>query len=770
MATTAKKSEVKAAKASKTKTAVKETGAAATATHQELSLSLLSGKSPRDVLKSFFGFDKFKGMQEDIIKNVLQGKDSFVIMPTGAGKSLCYQLPAIMMDGVAIIVSPLIALMKNQVDQIRGFADNGSLAHFLNSSLSKTESKRVKEDISLGKTKMLYIAPETLKKDETIEFFKKLKVSFVAIDEAHCISEWGHDFRPEYRRIKDMVKQMGPEVAMIALTATATPKVQSDIQKNLQMEDATVFKSSFNRSNLYYEVRPKLTKDKIFKEIVGFVRQRPGQSGVIYCLSRKKVEELAQVLNVNGIKALPYHAGLEAAQRSKTQDAFLMQDVDVIVATIAFGMGIDKPDVRFVIHHDIPKSLEGYYQETGRAGRDGLVGDCLMFYNYSDLEKLESFMKDKPVAEKEIGGLLLFEAASFAESSSCRRKMLLHYFGEEFPEKDCNKMCDNCRHPKKMEDVTEDVKNALTTISKLDCLVNLEHIVNVILGIRKQQVITFGHDANEYFGIGRGKDEIYWKAVMRLCLLNGLITKDIESYGMMILNEKGKAWLKKPTKMLMPLDNAFERIDDDEDFVATASAGTLDETLMAMLKDLRKQVAKEFKLPPYVIFSDPSLSDMATKYPITLEELTNIQGVGAGKAQKFGKKFLETIEKYVEANDIERIEDIVVKSVANKSVKKVAIIQNIDKKVPISDLAKASTMTKDEMIDEIEQIVNSGTKLNIKYYLNGLMDDNQQQEIFDYYRQAETDDLQVAQDYFDGDYSREELQLMRIRFMSEMAH
>ncbi len=769
MATTAKKSDVKASKASSTKTATKETKSPSSA-HEELSLSLLHGKTSKEVLKSFFGFDKFKGMQEDIINNVLHGKDTFVIMPTGAGKSLCYQLPSLMMDGVAIIVSPLIALMKNQVDQIRGFADNSSLAHFLNSSLSKTESKRVKEDITLGKTKMLYIAPETLKKDETIEFFKKLKVSFVAIDEAHCISEWGHDFRPEYRRIKDMVKQMGPEVGMIALTATATPKVQSDIQKNLQMEEATVFKSSFNRGNLYYEVRPKLTKDRIFKEIVGFVRQRSGQSGVIYCLSRKKVEELAQVLNVNGIKALPYHAGLEAAQRSKTQDAFLMQDVDVIVATIAFGMGIDKPDVRFVIHHDIPKSLEGYYQETGRAGRDGMVGDCLMFYNYSDLEKLESFMKDKPVAEKEIGGLLLFEAASFAESSSCRRKMLLHYFGEEFPEKDCNKMCDNCRHPKKMEDVTEDVKNALVTISKLNCLVNLDHIVNVILGVRKQQVITFGHDALDNFGIGKGKDEIYWKAVMRLCLLNGLITKDIESYGMMILNDKGKAWLKKPSKLLMPLDNAFERIDDDEEFIPSASGGTLDEALFSMLKDLCKKVAKEHKLPPYVVFSDPSLSDMATKYPITMEELTNIQGVGAGKAQKFGKKFLDTIAKYVEANNIERVEDIVVKSVANKSVKKVAIIQNIDKKVPISDLAKASTMSKDEMIDEIEQIVNSGTKLNIRYYLNGLMDDGQQQEIFEYYRQAETDDLQKAAEYFDNDYSREELQLMRIRFMSEMAH
>jgi ATP-dependent DNA helicase RecQ len=721
-------------------------------------------------LKNFFGFDKFKGMQEEIINNVLEGQDSFVIMPTGAGKSLCYQLPALMMDGVAIIVSPLIALMKNQVDHIRGFAENTSLAHFLNSSLSKAESKRVKEDITDGKTKMLFIAPETLKKDETIEFFKKLKVSFVAVDEAHCISEWGHDFRPEYRRIKEMVKQLGPEVAMMALTATATPKVQSDIQKNLQMEEATVFKSSFNRSNLYYEVRPKMNKDKVFKEIVGFIRQRPGQSGVIYCLSRKKVEELAQVLNVNGIKALPYHAGLEAAQRSKTQDAFLMQDVDVIVATIAFGMGIDKPDVRFVIHHDIPKSLEGYYQETGRAGRDGLVGDCMMFYNYSDLEKLESFMKDKPVAEKEIGGLLLFEAASFAESSTCRRKMLLHYFGEEFNADDCNKMCDNCRHPKKLEDATDDVKKVLTTISKLDCLVNLEHIVNVVTGVRKQQVITFGHDLNECFGIGKDRDETYWKAVMRLCLLNGLITKDIESYGMMILNDKGKAWLKKPSKMLMPMDDTFERIDDDEEFIGSGGGGTLDETLMGMLKDLRKQVAKSFNLPPYVIFSDPSLSDMATKYPITAEELSNIQGVGLGKAQKFGKKFLEMISAYVEANDIERAQDIVVRSVVNRSAKKVSIIQNIDKKVGITDLAKANGMTKDEIIDELEQIVNSGTKLNIKYYINGLMDDTQQNEIFDYYRQSETDDLNKASEYFDGDYSREELRLMRIRFMSEMAH
>ncbi len=771
MATTAKKSAVKKPAAKKSDSDNKKASKAAPqrALSEEKVVSVI-GQNPRQVLKSFFGFDKFKGMQEDIINNVLAGNDTFVIMPTGAGKSLCYQLPALMMDGVAIIVSPLIALMKNQVDHIRGFAENTSLAHFLNSSLNKAEIKRVKDDITDGKTKMLYIAPETLKKDETIEFFKKLKVSLVAVDEAHCISEWGHDFRPEYRRIKEMVKQLGPEVTMMALTATATPKVQSDIQKNLQMEDATVFKSSFNRSNLYYEVRPKLTKDRVFKEIVGFVRQRPGQSGVIYCLSRKKVEELAQVLNVNGIKALPYHAGLEAAQRSKTQDAFLMQDVDVIVATIAFGMGIDKPDVRFVIHHDIPKSLEGYYQETGRAGRDGLVGDCLMFYNYSDLEKLESFMKDKPVAEKEIGGLLLFEAASFAESSTCRRKMLLHYFGEEFDAKHCNKMCDNCRHPKKEEDVTDSVKRALATISKLDCLVNLEHVVNVITGLRKPQVITFGHDANECFGIGKDRDENFWKAVLRLSLLNGLITKDIESYGMLILNEKGKNWLKKPTKLTMPLDNTFERIDDEDDFVAAASGGTLDEALMTLLKDVRKQVAKEHNLPPYVIFSDPSLSDMATKYPVTMEELTNIQGVGAGKAHKFGKKFLSTIEKYVEANDIERPQDIVVKSVVNKSGKKVSIIQNIDKKVGISDMAKAAHMSKDEMIDEIEQIVNSGTKLNIRYYINGLMDEAQQQEIFDYFRQAPTDDLVAANDYFDGDYSREELQLMRIRFISEMGH
>jgi ATP-dependent DNA helicase RecQ len=774
MATMAKKSASKASKAPTTKTNVKTAKSVSKIipeqSHDTEKVVSVTGQSAKQVLKSFFGFDKFKGMQEEIINNVLAGHDSFVIMPTGAGKSLCYQLPALMMDGVAIIVSPLIALMKNQVDHMRGFAENTSLAHFLNSSLSKAESKRVKEDITDGKTKMLFIAPETLKKDETIEFFKKLKVSFVAVDEAHCISEWGHDFRPEYRRIKEMVKQMGPEVAMMALTATATPKVQSDIQKNLQMEEATVFKSSFNRSNLYYEVRPKLNRDKIFKEIVGFIRQRPGQSGVIYCLSRKKVEELAQVLNVNGIKALPYHAGLEAAQRSKTQDAFLMQDVDVIVATIAFGMGIDKPDVRFVIHHDIPKSLEGYYQETGRAGRDGMVGDCMMFYNYSDLEKLESFMKDKPVAEKEIGGLLLFEAASFAESSTCRRKMLLHYFGEEFNADHCNKMCDNCRHPKKMDDVTDDVKKVLLTISKLDCMVNLEHIVNVVTGLRKQQVITFGHDANECFGIGKDRDEVYWKAIMRVCLLNGLITKDIESYGMMILNEKGKSWLRKPVKTLMPLDNVFERVDDEEDFVAAASSGTLDEALMTMLKDVRKQVAKTHNLPPYVIFSDPSLSDMATKYPITTDELSNIQGVGMGKAQKFGKKFLETITAYVEANDIERAQDIVVKSVVNKSAKKVTIIQNIDKKVGISDLAKANNMTKDEMIDELEQIVNSGTKLNIRYYINGLMDEAQQSEIFDYYRQSETDDLNKAADYFDGDYSREELQLMRIRFMSEMAH
>lgn len=727
--------------------------------------------NPKEVLKDFFGFDSFKGTQEAIINSILQGNDTFVIMPTGAGKSLCYQLPGLVLEGTAIIVSPLIALMKNQVDHIRGFAARESMAHFLNSSLSKNDIKKVKDDITEGKTKLLYIAPETLKKDDTIEFFKKLKVSFVAVDEAHCISEWGHDFRPEYRRIKNMVQQLGGHVPMIALTATATPKVQSDIQKNLQMEEAKLFKSSFNRANLYYEVRPKLQKDKVVKDIVQFIKQRPGKSGIIYCLSRKRVEELAQVLNVNGIKALPYHAGLDSATRSGTQDKFLMQDVDVIVATIAFGMGIDKPDVRFVIHYDIPKSLEGYYQETGRAGRDGLVGECLMYYNYSDLEKLESFMKDKSVSEREIGSLLLFEAASFAESSTCRRKMLLHYFGEEFDEKKCDKMCDNCRNPKKKEDVTSEIKLLLGIMQKLDANVNLDHMVHFMTGKRNQQIITYQHDAHENFGDGKHRDENFWKAAVRLSLLNGLLTKDIENYGLLVLNEKGRAWLKKPGKFEMPEDTTFEYIKDDEEVVAMeGGGGVVDKQLMGILMDVRKTVAKQKNLPPYVIFMEPSLEDMALKYPITLEELGNIQGVGSGKAQKFGKPFIEAIAKYVEQNDIERPMDIVVKSVVNKSGKKVSIIQNIDKKVSVLDIAKSMGVTREDLLNEIENIVNSGTKLNLKYFINSMLDQEQQNEIFEYFKQSQSDSLDEAFTYFDSDYTREELQLMRIHFMSEVAN
>lgn len=722
----------------------------------------------KDALKDFFGFDSFKGNQEQVIESVINGKDVFVIMPTGAGKSLCYQLPALIKPGTAIIISPLIALMKNQVDAIRGFGKTDAIAHFLNSSLSKGDIQRVKEDIRTGNTKMLYIAPETLKKEETLDFLKSINVSFVAVDEAHCISEWGHDFRPEYRRIKAMVKELG-DIPMMALTATATPKVQADIQKNLNMNDATVFKSSFNRTNLYYEVRAKEKKDKVYKEIVAYINKRQGKSGIIYCLSRKKVEEIAEMLKVNGVKALPYHAGLDAKTRASHQDAFLMEDADVIVATIAFGMGIDKPDVRFVIHYDVPKSLEGYYQETGRAGRDGLEGDCILFYNPSDIEKLEKFMKDKPVSEREIGSQLLFETSSYAESAQCRRKMLLHYFGEHFNDDDCGKMCDNCRHPKEKTDVTGEMVKALKVIDALGNKFNLKHVVKVLTGTKVQEVTDYEHHKTEYFGIGKDKDEKFWKAIVRLGLLNGLINKDIENYGLLRTNEAGHAYINNPKPIEMALDNSFEKIKD-EDFDSVAIENIFDKALFAMLKDLTKKIGKQKGLPPYVIFQEPSLEDMAGKYPITIEEMEKIIGVGKNKAFKFGKPFIELIAKYVEENNIDRPQDIVIRTVPNKSGKKVQLIQNIDKKVDLEDLSRSNGISMAELIKELENIVYSGTKINIKYYINDILDDERQDEIFDYYKSTEEDSLQNAYDEFDGEYSLEELQLMRIQFISEMAN
>lgn len=722
----------------------------------------------KDALKEFFGFDSFKGNQEQIIETVINGNDVFVIMPTGAGKSLCYQLPALLKDGTAIVISPLIALMKNQVDAIRGFGSTDAVAHFLNSSLTKGEIQKVKDDIRDGHTKLLYIAPETLKKEETLDFLKSINVSFVAVDEAHCISEWGHDFRPEYRRIKTMVKELG-DIPMMALTATATPKVQADIQKNLNMMDATVFKSSFNRTNLYYEVRSKDKKDKVYKEIVAYIKQRQGKSGIIYCLSRKKVEEIAEMLKVNGINALPYHAGLDAKTRASHQDMFLMEEADVIVATIAFGMGIDKPDVRFVIHYDVPKSLEGYYQETGRAGRDGLDGDCILFYNPSDIEKLEKFMKDKPVAEREIGSQLLFETSSYAESSQCRRKMLLHYFGEKFDEAECGKMCDNCRHPKEKIDVTSEMAKALSVINGLGNKFNLKHVVKVLTGTKAQEITDYEHHKTQYFGIGKDKDEKFWKAVIRLGLLNGLINKDIENYGLLKTNDDGIAYINNPQPVEMALDVTYEKINDD-DFDSAVVENIFDKALYAMLKDLTKKIGKQKGLPPYVIFQEPSLEDMAGKYPITMDEMEKIIGVGKNKAVKFGKPFIELIAKYVEENEIDRPQDIVIRTVPNKSGKKVQLIQNIDKKVSLEDISRSNGITMPELIKELENIVYSGTKINIKYYINDILDDERQEEIFDYFKGTVEDSIDDAMKEFDGEYSLEELQLMRIQFISEMAN
>ena len=711
-------------------------------------------------LKEYFGFDNFKGNQEEIIKNVLAGNNTFVLMPTGGGKSLCYQLPALILDGTAIVISPLIALMKNQVDAMRSFSASEGVAHFMNSSLSKSDILSVKEDVLSGKTKLLYVAPESLTKESNVEFLRKVHISFFAVDEAHCISEWGHDFRTEYRKIRPIVEQIG-KAPIIALTATATPKVQHDIQKNLDMLDAQVFKSSFNRSNLYYEVRPKVDPGK---DIIKFIKNNEGKSGIIYCLSRKKVEELTELLCVNGIKAASYHAGMDASARSANQDKFLMEEVNVIVATIAFGMGIDKPDVRFVIHYDIPKSLEGYYQETGRAGRDGGEGYCLTFYSYKDIQKLEKFMQGKPIAEQEIGKQLLMETVSYAETSLCRRKVLLHYFGENYEEENCG-ACDNCLFPKKEFEGKEYLIDALNSILEVKEKFKVEHLVNILLGETDSIIKSYKHDELESFGVGSEKNAQFWHMVFRRALIANYIEKDIEQYGVIKLTDKGHEFLKEPKDFMLMEDHNFE--ESEEKLQEKGGVSALDNTLFAILKDLRKKIAKKNNLPPYVIFQDPSLEDMCTNYPITLEELANIQGVGSGKAQKYGQEFVEVIKQYVEDNEIERAQDLVVKTVANKSKFKVYIIQNIDRKIDLEDIASAEGLTFEELIKEMEAIVFSGTKLNIDYYLSQILDDEQQQEIMDYFMEAKTDNIADAYEEFDGDYSEEDLRLMRLKLHSK---
>ena len=718
-------------------------------------------------LRKYFGYDQFRGDQESIINSILDKKNTFVIMPTGGGKSMCYQLPALLSEGTAIIVSPLIALMKNQVDAIRNVSEDDSVAHVLNSSLSKTEATKVKEDIKAGKTKLLYVAPESLTKQANIDFFTSVKISFFAIDEAHCISEWGHDFRPEYRRLREIFEAIS-DVPIIALTATATPKVQQDIQKNLNMVDADVFKASFNRDNLYYEVRPK--KD-VEKEIIKYIRKRKGKSGIIYCLSRKKVEQLSEVLRVNGINALGYHAGMDATTRARHQDAFLMEDCDVIVATIAFGMGIDKPDVRFVIHHDIPKSLESYYQETGRAGRDGGVGECVAFYAYKDIEKLEKFLQGKPVAEQEIGRQLLFEIVSYAETSICRRKYLLHYFGEEYDAARCSEKCDNCRNPKEKTEGKEDVLKLLNSVIELKEMQRSNHICSFLNGEKITEIKSYKHDLLPHFASGKEKDKVFWNAVIRQSLVAGLISKDIESYGVIKMTERGHEFIKNPHSFTLVKEHDYSNQEDDGDI---ASGGGMkdafDDVLYQALLDLRKQLSREKDIPPFVIFQESSLKDMSFQYPISKEELVNIQGVGQGKARRYGAPFLALINEYVEENDIERPQDLVVKSLVNKSGLKVQLIQNIDRKLPLEDISSSQGKTMDEILDEIEMIVNSGTRVNINYYIDDILDEDNQEEIYDYFSEAKTDSLKEAYDEFDGDYTEEELRLMRIKFMSEMAN
>ena len=733
----------------------------------------ISSEELHSNLKKFFGFDTFKGEQEKIITHLIEGNNAFVLMPTGGGKSMCYQLPALLMPGTAIVVSPLIALMKNQVDAIRGFiSGSDGVAHFLNSSLNKTQIQEVKDDLLSGVTKLLYVAPESLTKEETVALLRQIHISFYAIDEAHCISEWGHDFRPEYRHIRRIVDELG-SAPIIALTATATPKVQADIQKNLCMMDAKVFKSSFNRPNLYYEVRDKVN---VKKEMIRFIKENEGKSGIIYCLSRKKTEEIAEFLNVNGIKALPYHAGMDAATRAKNQDMFLMEEVDVIVATIAFGMGIDKPDVRFVIHYDIPKSLEGYYQETGRAGRDGEEGKCITFYSYKDILKLEKFMQGKPLSEQEIGKQLLLETVAYAESNRCRRKILLNYFGEDYPQENCGN-CDNCLHPKKLFEGQEYLATVLELVDSMKENFKVDHLANILAGETNSIIKSYKHHLSEFFGMGKDKGVRFWIAIIRQAVVMHFLHKDLEQYGLISITPEGKEFLEHPHSVMMAEDREFADGDEEEDEDSAAisavrhGGGVGDPALFAMLKDLRKDMSRKLKLPGFVIFTDPSLEDMSIHYPITLDELKNCQGVGEGKARKFGKEFINLIAKYVEENDIQRPEDIVVKSIVNKSANKVYIIQSIDRKIPLEDIAEARNMEFSEILDELEAIVAAGTRIDINYYIRQAVDDDKVEDIYDYFKEeAETDSIADAVKELGPDYQEEEIRLVRIKFLSEVAN
>ena len=733
----------------------------------------ISSEELHSNLKKFFGYDTFKGEQEKIITHLIEGNNAFVLMPTGGGKSMCYQLPALLMPGTAIVVSPLIALMKNQVDAIRGFiSGSDGVAHFLNSSLNKTQIQEVKDDLLSGVTKLLYVAPESLTKDETVALLRQIHISFYAIDEAHCISEWGHDFRPEYRHIRRIVDELG-SAPIIALTATATPKVQADIQKNLCMMDAKVFKSSFNRPNLYYEVRDKVN---VKKEMIRFIKENEGKSGIIYCLSRKKTEEIAEFLNVNGIKALPYHAGMDAATRAKNQDMFLMEEVDVIVATIAFGMGIDKPDVRFVIHYDIPKSLEGYYQETGRAGRDGQEGKCITFYSYKDILKLEKFMQGKPLSEQEIGKQLLLETVAYAESNRCRRKILLNYFGEDYPQDNCCN-CDNCLHPKKLFEGKEYLALVLELVDSMNENFKVDHLANILTGETNSIIKSYKHHLSEFFGMGKDKGVKFWVAIIRQAVVMHFLHKDLEQYGLISITPKGKEFLEHPHSVLMAEDREFADGDEEEDEDSAAvsavrhGGGVGDPALFSMLKDLRKDMSRKLKLPGFVIFTDPSLEDMSIHYPITLDELKNCQGVGEGKARKFGKEFISLIAKYVEEYNIQRPEDIVVKSLVNKSANKVYIIQNIDRKIPLEDIAEAKNMELSDVLDELEAIVAAGTRIDIDYYIRQTVDEDKVEDIYEYFKEeAQNDSIADAVKELGPDYEEEEIRLVRIKFLSEVAN
>ncbi len=722
-------------------------------------------------LKKYFGFESFKGEQRDIVKSVLDKKNTFVIMPTGGGKSLCYQLPAMMMEGTAIIISPLIALMKNQVDSIRGYSQEDNIASFLNSSLNKSQMAEVKNEIASGKTKMLFIAPETLTKDENIEFFQKSNISFVAVDEAHCISEWGHDFRPEYRRIRTMISAISDNIPIIALTATATPKVQTDIVKSLEMEDPNIFISSFNRDNLYYEIRPKVNKDHTIKSIIQFIKTSKGKSGIIYVQSRKSTEEIAKVLNVNGIKAAAYHAGLDAKTRTNVQDDFLMEEVEVIVATIAFGMGIDKPDVRFVIHYDIPKSIENYYQETGRGGRDGLSGNCLAFYSYKDILKLEKFLRDKPVAERELSAQLMEEVIAYAETSTCRRKFLLHYFGEEYSDEQCSNMCDNCKYPKQKEEVKDQMQLALKVVAQLNENYTVKILVEFITGKMSKEMKDFKFDKLPLFGSGAEKGELFWHTIFRQAILFNLLYKEIEQYGILKLTDDGHKFIKKSESIMIPLNRDFTVKDDGDLDIGGGQGAALDAVLVEMLKDLRKTEARKLKVQPWVIFSEPALQDMATFYPISMEDMMQISGVSQGKAQKFAKPFIELIRKYVDENEIDRPTEVVIKQVANKSRNKVTIIQSVDRKMPFEDIAKNVEMTHDELLYEMNGIADAGTKLNINYYIKDKVDEDIIEEIFDYFRNAPTDSIETAiRKLQEDDITEEEVLLTRIKFMSDIAN